>query len=86
MIDINVEELMNEYRYEDNLFKRSLLECLHCLSEIEKKILVLYAEYNSTRMVGEIVGYSHNHIAKMLREIRIKVVQYINREDLFENE
>ena len=43
---------------------------LNHLSEVDKRILILYAEYASIRDVAKILGSTYHYVSKKLKEIR----------------
>lgn len=64
------EDLLGECSHEIAL-------AMSVLSESDQKILILYSELNSTHKVGEILGKSHNYVAKQMRFIREKIKRYM---------
>ena len=47
-----------------------LKSALNHLSEVDKRILILYAEYASIRDVAKILNTTYHYISKKLKEIR----------------
>ena len=54
------------------------LKCaLNHLSEVDRRILILYAEYSSIRDVAKILGSTYHYVSKKLREIRNDLLKTI---------
>ena len=54
------------------------LKCtLNKLSEVDKRILILYAEYASIRDVAKILGSTYHYVSKKLKEIRNELFKTI---------
>lgn len=74
-----LHDIMSEYdfdlenpEYDDNMV--TLLNSLNSkLTPAERIILCLYAELQSQRKLGEILGVSHGTVLKALRQIREKL-------------
>lgn len=58
----------NEYR---------LKSALNHLSEVDKRILLLYAEYSSIRDVAKILDTTYHYVSKKLKEIRNELHRFI---------
>lgn len=54
------------------------LKCLlNHLSEVDKRILILYAEYSSIRDVAKILGSTYHYTCKKLKEIKDDLLRFI---------
>ena len=54
------------------------LKCaLNHLSEVDKRIIILYAEYSSIRDVAKILDTTYHYISKKLKEIRDELHRFI---------
>lgn len=54
------------------------LKCaLNNLSEVDKRILILYAEYSSIRDVAKILGSTYHYVSKKLKSIRNELYRFI---------
>lgn len=54
------------------------LKCaLNHLSEVDKRILILYAEYASIRDVAKILGSTYHYTCKKLKEIKDELLRFI---------
>ena len=54
-----------------------LKSALNKLSEVDKRILILYAEYASIRDVAKILGSTYHYVSKKLKEIRNDLLKTI---------
>lgn len=77
---MNLRELMETYRPREDLFSmegartRLLKEVIFSdLTEIERRIILLYAELGSQRRLGRLMGLSAATINKIIREIKEKI-------------
>ena len=54
------------------------LKCaLNHLSEVDKRIIILYAEYSSIRDVAKLLGSTYHYVSKKLKEIRNELFKII---------
>ena len=54
------------------------LKCtLNKLSEVDKRILILYAEYASIRDVAKILNTTYHYVSKKLKSIRDELYRFI---------
>ena len=54
------------------------LKCaLNHLSEVDKRIIILYAEYSSIRDVAKILDTTYHYVSKKLKEIRNELFKII---------
>ena len=54
------------------------LKCtLNKLSEVDKRILILYAEYASIRDVAKILDTTYHYVSKKLKSIRNELYRFI---------
>lgn len=74
-----IEELLKEYSFDNGLFTElsdrflDIYPKWKSLNRADKTIMILYAEYNSYREVGKLLGFSHTSIARFINQIRIKL-------------
>ena len=54
-----------------------LKSALNHLSEVDKRILILYAEYASIRDVAKILNTTYHYINKKLKSIRNELYRFI---------
>lgn len=55
----------------------NLKNALNHLSEVDKRILLLYAEYSSIRDVAKILGSTYHYTCKKIREIKNDLLRTI---------
>ena len=82
-LNISPQEIRNIFKdyefddenpeYDDDFLK--LLDAFNSLSNTEKIILELYAEFSNQRKVGQLLNVSKTIIAKELRNIRGKIFE-----------
>lgn len=54
------------------------LKCaLNRLNEVDKRIIILYAEYSSIRDVAKILGSTYHYVSKKLKSIRNELHRFI---------
>lgn len=77
--NIDIESLLKEYEIDDSIFSEMDDRLVNInpkwkeLSIADKTLMVLYAEYQSYRDVGAILGISHTTIARFIKQIRNKL-------------
>ena len=54
-----------------------LKSALNKLSEVDKRILILYAEYASIRDVAKILNTTYHYTCKKIREIKDELYRFI---------
>ena len=54
-----------------------LKSALSNLSDVDKRILILYAEYASIRDVAKILNTTYHYISKKLKEIKDELFRFI---------
>lgn len=54
-----------------------LKSALNHLNEVDKRIIILYAELSSIRDVAKILGSTYHYVSKKLREIRNELHRFI---------
>lgn len=65
----------NKFRDTENEYN---LKCaLSNLNEVDKRILILYAEYSSIRDVAKILGSTYHYVSKKLKSIRNDLLRFI---------
>ena len=76
---INIDDLLTEYELDYTMFTNMDDRLLSIypkwleLNKADKTIIILYAEYQSYREVGKILGISHTTIARFIKQIRLKL-------------
>lgn len=79
----NLEKIINEYEVNEGIFNDDdhhihiLKKAINNLNPSDKIIFVLYAEYQSLRKVGEILGVSHTIVFKEIKKINKQIYDYI---------
>ena len=54
-----------------------LKSALNHLSEVDRRIIILYAEYSSIRDVAKILGSTYHYVSKKLKSIRDELHRFI---------
>lgn len=54
-----------------------LKSALNHLNDVDKRILILYAEYSSIRDVAKILGSTYHYTCKKLKEIKDDLYRFI---------
>ena len=73
---INIDDLLTEYELDYGMFTNMDDRLLSIypkwleLNKADKTIIILYAEYQSYREVGKILGISHTTIQRFIKQIR----------------
>lgn len=82
----NLRELMETYRPSGDLFNmegartRLLKEVIFSdLTEIERRIILLYVELQSQRKLGKLMGLSAATVNKIIRGIKGKIYECMDR-------
>ena len=65
----------NPMKDTENEFR--LKSALNHLNEVDKRILILYAEYSSIRDVAKILGSTYHYTCKKIREIKDELLRTI---------
>ena len=70
-----IEEIMNDYLPTGDEDDRMLeiKERVQRLSEVERRVLLLYAELGSQRKLAKMLGFSVSKMNYVLKEIRNKI-------------
>lgn len=83
---LNLKELMETYRPNWDILTQEDLRTLMIktvifkdLTEIERRIILLYAELQSQRELGKIMGLSAATINKILKDIKKKIYDNLDR-------
>ena len=63
-------DIEQEYDYDNILGGNKMLQVLDTFSNSDKRLLILYAELQSTRKVGKLLRISHTKINYILRDLR----------------
>ena len=68
--------------FKPNIFRDTeqeyrLKSALNHLSEVDRRIIILYAEYSSIRDVAKILNTSYHYINKKLKSIRDELHRFI---------
>lgn len=81
---MNTKELMSEYKYDDDILcedderTRLTKQALWKLSEPDRLLIILYAEIQSLRKLGELLGISRTTAYFAIKRIRQEIVDYVN--------
>lgn len=74
---IDYEALEDTYLHKDFSYDEDemdfLKEKVRRLPEVDKRVLILYAHFNSLRKVAKILGVSHQTIKYKISDIRKKI-------------
>lgn len=94
MIVKNLNRVLEDYKADYSIWREddddmmNLKQAIDSLSESDRIIFVLYAEYGSLRKVGKQLGVSHSIIYKNVRRIKLQMLDWIkentNNEELIE--
>ena len=68
--------------FKPNIFRDTeqeyrLKSALNHLSEVDRRIIILYAEYSSIRDVAKILNTTYHYVSKKLKEIRNELHRFI---------
>ena len=68
--------------FKPNIFRDTeqeyrLKSALNHLSEVDRRIIILYAEYSSIRDVAKILDTTYHYVSKKLKEIRNELHRFI---------
>ena len=68
--------------FKPNIFRDTeqeyrLKSALNHLSEVDRRIIILYAEYSSIRDVAKILNTTYHYVSKKLKEIRNELFKII---------
>lgn len=79
-----IKEIDKQYQYqfdlfEDNIEAQKAKWALAKLSIPDRIIFELYAEMQSSRKVGNILGVSHNVVLSEVRRIRAVIIEYMSK-------
>ena len=71
-----------QMNFKPNIFRDTESEykikmALNKLSEVDRRIIILYAEYSSIRDVAKILDTTYHYISKKLKEIRNELHRFI---------
>lgn len=79
-----IKEIDKQYQYqfdlfEDNIEAQKAKWALAKLSIPDRIIFELYAEMQSSRKVGNILGVSHNVVLSEVRRIRAEIIEHMSK-------
>lgn len=79
-----IKEIDSQFHYEFDMFTDELLaqKAKYALAQIDtadKVIFELYAEFQSSRKVGKILGVSHNIVLREVRRIRQQIIEIMKQ-------
>lgn len=77
---INIFQLYDEDILKDDDYTLKLKQALNKIEETDKRILLLYAEYQSLRKVAKILNVSPSTVCNKVNEIRDKIKKILNDE------
>lgn len=79
----NLNKVLDEYKPDNSIWRDydddvlMLKEAISSLSDSDRIIFVMYAEYGSLRKVGKQLGVSHSIIYKNIMRIKKEIYDYI---------
>lgn len=82
---IDTKALMNEYAIDDDIFNtesqkvRLTKEALWQLTETDRLLICLYAEIQSLRKLGELLGVSRTTAYLQIKQIKERIKEYVNQ-------
>ena len=80
---INTKELLKDYEINDDIFSeesdkvRLVKEALWKLSDTDRLLILLYAEIQSLRKLGEMLGVSRTTAYLQIKIIKEKIKEYV---------
>lgn len=80
---IDTKALMNEYKVNDDIFSeesekvRLTKEALWQLSDTDRLLICLYAEIQSLRKLGELLGVSRTTAYLQIKQIKERIKEYV---------
>ena len=72
-----IQQTFKPNKFRDTESEYNLKCVLNHLSEVDKRILILYAEYASIRDVAKILNTTYHYINKKLKEIKDDLLRTI---------
>ncbi len=72
-----IQETFRPNKFRDTETEYRLKCILNNLSEVDKRILILYAEYASIRDVAKVLNTTYHYVSKKLKEIRNELYRFI---------
>ena len=88
----NLNKVLDEYKPDNSIWRDydddvlMLKEAISSLSDSDRIIFVMYAEYGSLRKVGKQLGVSHSIIYKNIMRIKKEIYDYIKTNSDYDNE
>lgn len=81
-----IRDIDNQFKYQFDLFADDIKtqQAKWALSKLDvpdRIIFELYAEFQSSRKVGKILGVSHNIVLREVRRIRRQIIELISKCD-----
>lgn len=80
MTRTGIKEILDRYRPSDDIFcedsekvRRVKFVVYNCLNEVDRRVILLYAELGTQRALAERLGVSASTVNKLLKEIRRKI-------------
>ena len=88
----NINKVLDEYKPDNSIWREysddvlMLKEAINNLSDADRIIFVMYAEYGSLRKVGKQLGVSHSIIYKNIMRIKKQIYDFIRTNSDYDNE
>lgn len=85
---MTIQSLIKEYAPNDSLFCEDdeqmvmIKQAVASLSPADRIIFILYAETGSLREVGKMLGVSHTTVYKCVKEIKKRILEYLEKSKL----
>ena len=81
---VSIKDMLDDYKPDNGLFseedeKINLLKNIiyYKLDEVDRRIILMYAELGSLRKLGRELGVSSSTALSRIREIRDKIMEYV---------
>lgn len=75
-----IKEILDRYRPSEDIFcedsekvRKVKFVIYNCLNEVDRRVILLYAELGTQRALAERLGVSTSTVNKLLKEIRKKI-------------
>lgn len=85
LIVINIKDILEDYKPDNSIFSNedkniNILKNIiyNHLNEVDRRIILMYAETGSLRKLGKELGVSASTALNKIREIRNKIYEYYN--------
>lgn len=87
----NINKVLDEYKPDNSIWREysddvlMLKEAVNNLSDADRIIFVMYAEYGSLRKVGKQLGVSHSIIYKNIMRIKKQIYDFVRTNSDYDN-